>query len=67
MSATRRPPPPRLALTLEEAADAIGCSPNFFDEHVRPNLRVVRLGSRRLIPTAELERWLQENAERVLP
>ncbi len=54
----------RLAYTPSEAAAAIGCGPDFFDANVRPELRVVRRGSKVLIPCSELERWLEENAER---
>jgi hypothetical protein len=59
-------PIPRVALTPAEAAAAIGVGPDFFDAHVRPELRVIRRGSKRLVPLAELERWCEENAERVL-
>ena len=59
-------PIPRVALTVPEAAAAIGCGPDFFVEHVLPELRVIRRGSKRLIPVAELQRWAEENAERVL-
>jgi len=57
---------PRLALSPEEAAQAIGCSRDFFDEHVMPELRVARRGRRRFVPVAELQRWLNENACRPL-
>lgn len=53
---------PRLALTPAEAAQAIGVSRDFFDEHVKPELRVVRRGRLVLIPTRELERWLEREA-----
>jgi excisionase family DNA binding protein len=56
----------RLALSPNEAAAALGVSRDFLDEHVMPELRVVRRGRRRLIPIVELERWLAESAERVL-
>jgi hypothetical protein len=59
-------PIPRVALTLPEAAAALGVGPDFFDQHVRPELRVIRRGSKRLIPVLELQRWAEENAERVL-
>ena len=37
--------PPRLAYRVpKEAADALGVSPDFFDEHVRPELRLVHVG-----------------------
>jgi excisionase family DNA binding protein len=57
---------PRLALGPDDAAKAIGVSRDFFDEHVAPELRVVRRGRRRLIPLKELERWLDESATRAL-
>ena len=56
----------RLALSASEAAEAIGVSRDFFDEHVRPELRVVRRGRRVLVPVRELERWLDREATRVL-
>jgi hypothetical protein len=57
---------PRLALSQEEAAEALGVSTTFFVEHVRPELRVVLRGRRRLYPVRELERWLDSNASRAL-
>jgi excisionase family DNA binding protein len=55
----------RLALSKCEAADALGVSVDFLEEHVMHELRVVRCGRRRLIPVAELQRWLDEHAYRV--
>jgi len=64
----KQPPPiPRLALTPAEAAASIGVGPDFFAEHVAQELRIVRLGRKRLIPVAELERWLEAKAETILP
>jgi hypothetical protein len=60
------PAAPRLALSPSEAATSIGVSVDFFDEHVRPELRVVRRGRRVLVPVRELERWLDREACRVL-
>lgn len=57
---------PRIALTPAEAAAAIGVGPDFFDESIAPELRVIRRGRKRLIPVAELERWTTENAEYAL-
>lgn len=57
---------PRIALTPAEAAAAIGVGPDFFDEKVAPDLRLIRRGRKRLVPVTELERWTAENAERVL-
>jgi hypothetical protein len=59
-------PIPRLALTREEAATAIGMSLDSFERHVQPTLRLVRLGRMRLVPIGELERWLEEHSERVV-
>jgi hypothetical protein len=58
--------PPRLALSTVEAAASIGVSVDFFDEHVRPDLRVVRRGRRVLVPVRELDKWLDREARRVL-
>jgi hypothetical protein len=54
---------PRLALLPDEAAASISVSRDYFDKRIRPTLRVVRGPGRRVIvPVAELERWLRENA-----
>ena len=58
---------PRLALTKAEAAEALGVSVDFLEDHVMCELRVVRRGRRRLIPVAELTRWLEASADRALP
>lgn len=57
----------RLALSVQEACEALGCGWDFFSEHVAPDLRIVRRGRRKLIAVAELERWLEANSERALP
>ncbi len=57
---------PRLALSVEEACEALGVSWDFWKEHVAPEVRVVRRGRRKLIAVEELRRWLDESAERVL-
>ena len=59
-------PPPRLALTPSEAASALGVSRDFFDQHIAPELRMVRRGRLRLIPTSELAGWLEREAAGVL-
>lgn len=56
-------PIPRIALTPAEAAASIGVGPDFFDDQVAPELRLVRRGRKRLVPVAELERWTSENAQ----
>jgi hypothetical protein len=57
---------PRLALSVEEACEALGVSWDFWQAHVVPELRIVRRGRRKLIAVAELERWLADAGERVL-
>jgi hypothetical protein len=56
----------RLALTPVEAAEAIGVSRDFFDEHVLPELRVVRRGRKVLVGVKELEAWLDREGELTL-
>jgi excisionase family DNA binding protein len=57
---------PRLALSLDEAAEALGVSRDYLDEHIRGELRVVRRGRRVLVSVKELERWLERSASVVL-
>jgi excisionase family DNA binding protein len=57
---------PRLALSKTEAADALGVSIDFLEQHVLHELRIVRRGRRRLIPLTELQRWIDSNAHRTL-
>lgn len=64
MSGRLRRPVPRIALTREEAATALGMSLNSFMRHAAPELPVVRRGRLRLYPVAALERWVEEQAER---
>jgi hypothetical protein len=59
-------PIPRVALTIPEAAASIGVGVDFFDQHIRPELKVIRRGSKRLVSVSELQRWCEENAERAL-
>jgi len=54
---------PRIALTPSEAAASIGVGPDFFNEHVAPELKIVRRGRKRLVPVQELEQWIARNAE----
>lgn len=61
-----RQKPGRMALTKAEAAETLGVSVDFFERHVMPELRIVRRGRRRLIPTDELGRWLNEMAAQTL-
>jgi excisionase family DNA binding protein len=57
---------PRLAFRVGEAAAVIGVSEDHFARHVAPELRWVRRGRTKLVSRAELERWLESSASRVL-
>jgi excisionase family DNA binding protein len=57
---------PRLALTVAEACQALNVSWDTWHEHIAPYVRMVRIGRRKLVPVAELERWLADNATRLL-
>ena len=62
-----RTPSPRGRLTVSkaEAAAILGVSVDLFEQHVLPEIRVVRLGRRVLVPLVELERFVERNAIRV--
>jgi hypothetical protein len=57
---------PVLSLSQSEAAEALGVSVDFFKQHVAPDLKVVRVGRRKLVSVRELERWLDSNAFRAI-
>ena len=56
---------PRLSVSPDEAAEMLGVSRDYLDEHVLCELRSVRRGRRVLIALTELERWLDQSAARV--
>jgi hypothetical protein len=56
---------PRLCVKPDEAARMLSVSRDYFDEHVKPELRIVHRGTRTvLVPVAELVRWVSRNAAR---
>jgi excisionase family DNA binding protein len=57
---------PRIALTPREAAAALGVGRTYFYAHVMPELRVIRLGRKTLIPVRELERWTDRAASLIV-
>jgi hypothetical protein len=59
-------PIPRVALTREEAAAALGMSLDSFERHCQPELKLIRRGRLRLVPVTELERWAERSAELTL-
>jgi excisionase family DNA binding protein len=56
----------RYALSVDEAAESLGVSRDFFDEHIRPGLRLVRVGRRLLVPVTSVLEWLDENASKAV-
>jgi hypothetical protein len=63
---TEKPPVPRLALSKREAAEAIGCSVDFLEEHVAPELKWIRRGRLCFVAVTELQRWLDQEAHRTI-
>jgi excisionase family DNA binding protein len=57
----------RVTLTPTEAAEALGVSRDFFDQHIRDELKLIRRGRIILIPVRELEQWAERNATRTIP
>jgi excisionase family DNA binding protein len=54
-----------LALSVEQACEALGVSWDTWRVHIEPDVRLVRLGRRKLIPVSELQAWLDRHAESV--
>jgi excisionase family DNA binding protein len=52
----------RFSLTRKEAAAALGVSVDTFERRIQPFIRVVVCGQLILVPPAELERWVRDNA-----
>jgi hypothetical protein len=65
MSATAKPQTPALALSVEQACQALGVSWDTWRAHIEPNVRIVRIGRRKIVPTSELQVWLDDHAEAV--
>jgi hypothetical protein len=66
-SVTASAPIPRIALRVpEEAAAALGVSADFFDKHIRHEVKLVRKSTLTFVSVADLERWCRENEARTL-
>jgi excisionase family DNA binding protein len=63
--ADRKQSAPALALSVERACEALGVSWDTWRAHIEPDVRLVRLGRRKLIPVSELQAWLDRHAESV--
>ncbi len=62
----RRHAVPRYTLTRREAVSPLGISINHFERKVQPELKVALSGQLVLIAVAELERWIQSHAHRLV-
>lgn len=61
-----RTAPPKLALSISEACEALGVGWDLWHEQIEPEIRLVRLGRRKLVPISELHAWLERHAARAL-
>lgn len=65
MSAVTKPPAPALALSVEQACASLGVSWDTWREHIEPEVKIVRLGRRKLVPVSALQAWLDRHAESI--
>ena len=50
---------PRHAYTAMEPPAVLGVSDDFFRQHIAPELRWVRRGSKKLVAAREIDAWLE--------
>ena len=55
-----------ICATREQAAALLAMSVDYFDEHVRPDLPVLRKGRERIYLVEDLEKWARQNAAMAL-
>ena len=55
-----------IALAKPDAAAALAMSVDSFERYVMADVRCIRRGRLRLFPVDELQRWANDNAERLL-
>jgi hypothetical protein len=60
-----KPQTPALGLSVEQACAALGVGWDFWREHIEADVRIVRVGRRKIVPVSELRRWLDQHAEAV--
>lgn len=65
MSAAVKPTTPVLALSVEQACAALGVSWDTWREHIEPDVRLVRIGRRKIVPVSAIQAWLDAHAEAV--
>jgi excisionase family DNA binding protein len=58
---------PRITLRVpDEAAEALGVRRDYFNEHVRSELRLIRKGRLILVAVKELEGWAEREQTRTI-
>lgn len=58
-STGRKPKLDRKALRIEEAAEVIGVSSDWFRDQVLPEIEAIRRGRMTLVPAREIDLWLE--------
>jgi hypothetical protein len=53
---------PQLLLRRNQAASMLGISTDSFERYIESQIKLVLVGSMRLVPVNELERFVEENA-----
>ena len=56
----------RVTLSISEACGALGISWDTWHSMVEPDIRLIRIGRRKLVAVDELRRWAAESGERTL-
>jgi hypothetical protein len=57
--------PQAILVTRKEAATSLGMSLDHFEKYVQPHLALVPSGRLKLVPRAELQRWVDERMVRI--
>lgn len=52
----------RIAVRRSEAAELLSVSVDFFEQHIQPELPIIRRGRVRLFRVLDLEQWATQNA-----
>jgi hypothetical protein len=55
-------PVPRIGLSVDDACVALAIDRATWNEHVEPDLGVVAVGDRVIVPVAKLARWLDDHS-----
>ncbi len=55
-----------LAVTRKQAADLLSMSPDHFERHVLPELRVMQVSRKQLIPVVALQDYVNQKSARAL-